>query len=173
MNRAYDVEEGRPWWKKRLIALASVVVAAVLSATSDTLIATVPVGATLEPRVDFGSGLAAAEDIGDNQGWCKKQGPSSCAGQSECSTRHRQDARDRCRGADALALLPLDAVPTDDHSGQERERPGECRERRDERTGQTDDDVAAVDVVGPADMLADAHVGAFHAGPCRRPGRHG
>jgi membrane protein len=30
LNRAYDVEEGRPWWKKRLIALASVVVSAVL-----------------------------------------------------------------------------------------------------------------------------------------------
>lgn len=38
------------------------------------------------------SAVASAEDIGDKQGWCKKQGPSSCAGQSECSTRHREDA---------------------------------------------------------------------------------
>ena len=38
------------------------------------------------------SGLASAADIGDNQGWCKKQGPSSCAGQSECSTNHKDDA---------------------------------------------------------------------------------
>lgn len=30
LNRAYDVEEGRPWWKKKLIALASVLVSAVL-----------------------------------------------------------------------------------------------------------------------------------------------
>jgi membrane protein len=29
LNRAYDVEEGRPWWKKRLLALASVIVAGV------------------------------------------------------------------------------------------------------------------------------------------------
>jgi membrane protein len=37
LNRAYDVEEGRPWWKKRLIALASVVVAAVLFAVTTTI----------------------------------------------------------------------------------------------------------------------------------------
>ena len=30
LNRAYDVEEKRPWWKKKLISLASVVVATVL-----------------------------------------------------------------------------------------------------------------------------------------------
>ncbi|HJU67696.1 MAG TPA: YihY/virulence factor BrkB family protein [Gemmatimonadaceae bacterium] len=30
LNRAYDVEEGRPWWKKKLIALASVLVSAIL-----------------------------------------------------------------------------------------------------------------------------------------------
>ena len=38
------------------------------------------------------SGIATAADIGDHQGWCKKQGPSSCSGQSECSTNHRSDA---------------------------------------------------------------------------------
>lgn len=30
LNRAYDVEEGRPWWKRKLIALAGVLVSAVL-----------------------------------------------------------------------------------------------------------------------------------------------
>jgi membrane protein len=37
LNRAYDVEEGRPWWKKKLIALASVVVAAVLFAVTSAI----------------------------------------------------------------------------------------------------------------------------------------
>ena len=38
------------------------------------------------------SGLAVAEDVGDKQGWCKKQqGNSNCAGQSECSTRGQQE----------------------------------------------------------------------------------
>ena len=50
------------------------------------------VGAFAAAMLIASSGLAAAEDIGDNQGWCKKQGPSSCAGQSECSTRHREAA---------------------------------------------------------------------------------
>lgn len=34
-------------------------------------------------------GVATAADVADNQGFCKKQGSSSCAGGSECSTRHR------------------------------------------------------------------------------------
>ncbi len=39
------------------------------------------------------SGVAIAEDVGDKQGWCKKQqGNSRCSGQSECSTRGRQEA---------------------------------------------------------------------------------
>lgn len=33
---------------------------------------------------------AGAASVADNQGFCKKQGPSSCAGGSECSTRHRE-----------------------------------------------------------------------------------
>jgi membrane protein len=37
LNRAYDVEEGRPWWKKKLIALASVVVAAILFAVTSAI----------------------------------------------------------------------------------------------------------------------------------------
>jgi membrane protein len=34
LNRAYDVEEGRPWWKKKLIALASVPASAILFAVA-------------------------------------------------------------------------------------------------------------------------------------------
>ena len=37
------------------------------------------------------SGVAGAASVADNQGFCKKQGPSSCAGGSECSTAHRDD----------------------------------------------------------------------------------
>ena len=41
-----------------------------------------------------GIGPAAARDPGDKQGFCKKQGPSECAGNSECGGPH-------------LALLPM------------------------------------------------------------------
>ena len=37
LNRAYDVEEGRAWWKKRLIALASVVVAGLVLLTATAI----------------------------------------------------------------------------------------------------------------------------------------
>jgi membrane protein len=37
LNRAYDVEEGRRWWKKRLIALASVLVSAILFAVTTSI----------------------------------------------------------------------------------------------------------------------------------------
>lgn len=37
------------------------------------------------------SGVAGAASVADNQGFCKKQGPSSCAGGSECSASHRQN----------------------------------------------------------------------------------
>lgn len=37
LNRAYDVEEGRPWWKKKLIALASVLVSAILFAVTTSI----------------------------------------------------------------------------------------------------------------------------------------
>ena len=33
----------------------------------------------------------ASGDAGDDQGYCKKQGPSGCSGQSECSTSHREN----------------------------------------------------------------------------------
>ncbi|MDQ3939888.1 MAG: hypothetical protein M3238_00875 [Actinomycetota bacterium] len=35
------------------------------------------------------TGAAFAADVADNQGFCKKQGSSSCAGGSECSTAHQ------------------------------------------------------------------------------------
>ena len=35
-------------------------------------------------------GTASAASVADDQGFCKKQGSSSCAGGSECSTKHRQ-----------------------------------------------------------------------------------
>ena len=35
-------------------------------------------------------GVASAASVADNQGFCKKQGQSSCAGGSECSTAHRE-----------------------------------------------------------------------------------
>jgi membrane protein len=37
LNRAYDVEEKRPWWKKKLISLAAVVVATVLFAVTSAI----------------------------------------------------------------------------------------------------------------------------------------
>jgi hypothetical protein len=48
--------------------------------------------ASLAALMLLGSSAAFAADVGDNQGWCKKLGPSSCSGQSECSTNHRADA---------------------------------------------------------------------------------
>ncbi len=37
LNRAYDVEEGRTWWKKRLLALASVVAAGLVLLTATSI----------------------------------------------------------------------------------------------------------------------------------------
>jgi membrane protein len=37
LNRAYDVEDTRPWWKKRLIAMAAVTVSAILLTTAATV----------------------------------------------------------------------------------------------------------------------------------------
>jgi hypothetical protein len=36
------------------------------------------------------AGAALGADVADNQGFCKKQGSSACAGQSECSTAHQE-----------------------------------------------------------------------------------
>jgi membrane protein len=37
LNRAYDVDERRPWWRKKLIALASVIVSALLFAVATAI----------------------------------------------------------------------------------------------------------------------------------------
>lgn len=51
------------------------------------------VGVAAVALLMVGSGTAMAGDVGDDQGWCKKQqGNSRCAGGSECSTRGRQEA---------------------------------------------------------------------------------
>ena len=50
------------------------------------------VGIAVAGMVLATSGIAAATSVGDTQGWCKRQGPSSCSGGSECSTRHQEDA---------------------------------------------------------------------------------
>ena len=55
LNRAYDVEEGRPWWKKKLIALASVVVAAVLFAVTTSIMLGGPeIAEWIESRTPMG-----------------------------------------------------------------------------------------------------------------------
>ena len=51
------------------------------------------VGVAAASMLLIGSGVSMAGDVGDNQGWCKKQqGNSNCAGGSECSTRGREEA---------------------------------------------------------------------------------
>ncbi len=51
LNRAYDVEETRPWWKKRLIALASVIATGfLLLITSTIMLAGPEIGAWLAQR---------------------------------------------------------------------------------------------------------------------------
>ena len=55
LNRAYDVEEGRPWWKKKLIALGSVFVSSVLFAIITTIMLGGPeIAAWLERRTIIG-----------------------------------------------------------------------------------------------------------------------
>ena len=51
------------------------------------------IGLAVAALVAATSGTALAEDIGDKQGWCKKQqGNSRCNGGSECSTRGQEEA---------------------------------------------------------------------------------
>lgn len=38
MNRAYDLEDGRPWWKKRLIAIAAVIIAGIIVTTATVVL---------------------------------------------------------------------------------------------------------------------------------------
>ena len=57
LNRAYDIEEGRPWWKVRLVAIALTVALAVFILLAFTL---VMVGPTLADRVATQVGLGEA-----------------------------------------------------------------------------------------------------------------
>ena len=54
LNRAYDIEEGRPWWKVRLTAIGLTVALAVMVLSSFTLIV---IGPTLAERVAASIGL--------------------------------------------------------------------------------------------------------------------
>src|SRR5918993_5205677 len=54
LNRAYDIEEGRPWWKGRLTAIGLTVALAVMVLSSFTLIV---VGPTIAERVAASVGL--------------------------------------------------------------------------------------------------------------------
>jgi hypothetical protein len=58
-------------------------------------------GLTVAAFIVGTAGVASARgDVADKQGYCKKQGSSACAGQSECSTNHQEDLppgqRKRC-----------------------------------------------------------------------------
>ncbi len=57
LNRAYDIDEGRPWWKVRLIAIGLTLALAALVLTSFTLIV---VGPTIGERVASAFGLGSA-----------------------------------------------------------------------------------------------------------------
>ena len=57
LNRAYDIEEGRPWWKVRLVAIGLTIGLALLVLTSFTLILA---GPTLAERLSSVFGLGAA-----------------------------------------------------------------------------------------------------------------
>lgn len=57
LNRAYDIEEGRPWWKVRLVAIGLTIALAVLILASFTLVV---VGPALAERVADMFGLGAA-----------------------------------------------------------------------------------------------------------------
>lgn len=60
LNRAYDVEEMRPWWKRKLISLASVAVAAVLFAVTTTIMLGGPeIIAWIEQRTPIGTSGSA------------------------------------------------------------------------------------------------------------------
>jgi membrane protein len=61
LNRAYDVEETRPWWKKKLIALASVAAAGVFMMLATVIMLGGPEIATwLEQHMGFGKTFKTA-----------------------------------------------------------------------------------------------------------------
>jgi len=55
LNRMYDIEEGRPWWRRRLLAVAALTVALVLLSVGSLLLLAGP-----EVLADLGLGLGAA-----------------------------------------------------------------------------------------------------------------
>ncbi len=57
LNRAYDIEESRPWWKVRLLAIGITIGLAVLVVTSFTLVVA---GPTIAERLAASLGLGAA-----------------------------------------------------------------------------------------------------------------
>jgi membrane protein len=61
LNRAYDIDEGRPWWKVRLVAIGLTVALAFMILTSFTLIV---IGPTVAERLATTFGLGAAFEWG-------------------------------------------------------------------------------------------------------------
>jgi Virulence factor BrkB/Putative Actinobacterial Holin-X, holin superfamily III len=57
LNRAYDIDEGRPWWKVRLTAIGLTIALAVLGLLSFTLVV---VGPTIAERIADAFGLGSA-----------------------------------------------------------------------------------------------------------------
>jgi membrane protein len=56
LNRAYDVEDGRPWWKRRLTAVAITLAVAIFLLASLTLVLVGPeLGGTLASRLGLGA----------------------------------------------------------------------------------------------------------------------
>jgi membrane protein len=61
LNRAYDVEDSRPWWKKKMIAVASVLVIGLVILTSTVLIlGGDQLGGWIADRLALGSGARTA-----------------------------------------------------------------------------------------------------------------
>ena len=64
LNRAYDVEEKRPWWKKKLIALAAVLVSALLFAVTTAIMLGGPeIAQWIEERTAMGEAGQAAWNL--------------------------------------------------------------------------------------------------------------
>ena len=65
LNRAYDIEEGRPWWKVRLTAIGLTLGLAVLVLASFTLIVAGPTMAS-QVASSFGLGVGVRMDLEDS-----------------------------------------------------------------------------------------------------------
>ena len=65
LNLAYDVEEERPWWQRRLVGLALTLVLMLLTAAAMLLLAYgAPLAEALAPRMGLGSAFVLAWQIG-------------------------------------------------------------------------------------------------------------